>query len=60
MTLTEPLKVLVKLADDIKLGGLAYILESTEVIQEDLNKIQKWAKTWQMKFNITKCSICGK
>lgn len=48
---------LVKFADDTKLGGLANSLESTKVIQEDLNRIQKWSETWQMKFNITKCKV---
>lgn len=48
---------LVKFADYTKLGGLANSLESTKVIQEDLNRIEKWAETWQMKFNITKCKV---
>ena len=48
---------LVKFADDTKLGGLANSLEYTKVIQEDLDRIQKWAETWQMKFNIAKCKV---
>ena len=32
----------VKFTDDTKLGGLANSLEDTKVIQEDLNRIQKW------------------
>ena len=50
---------LVKFADDTKLGGLANSLEYTKVIQEDLDRIQKWADTWQMKFNIAKCKVVG-
>ena len=48
---------LVKFADDTKLGGLANSLEYTKVIQEDLDRIQKWAETWQIKFNIAKCKV---
>ena len=48
---------LVKFADDTKLGGLANSLEHTKVIQEDLDRIQKWAETWQMKFNIAKRKV---
>ncbi|KAJ8272753.1 hypothetical protein GJAV_G00093040 [Gymnothorax javanicus] len=46
---------LVKFADDMKLGGLANSLDSTKVIQEDLDRIQSWAEMWQMKFNSAKC-----
>ena len=48
---------LVKFADDTKLGGLANSLEATKVIQEDINRIQKWVETWQMKCNTTKCKV---
>ena len=48
---------LVKFADDTKLGGLANSLESTKVIQKDLEIIQKWPETWQIKFNIAKCKV---
>lgn len=48
---------LVKFADDTKLGGLANSLESTKVIQDDLDRLQIWADTWQMKFNVAKCKV---
>ena len=32
-------------------------MESTKVIQKDLDRIQKSAETWQMKFNIVKCKV---
>lgn len=48
---------LVKFADDTKLGGLANSLESTDVIQDDLDRIQNWAEMWQMKFNVAKCKV---
>jgi hypothetical protein len=47
---------LAKLADDTKLGGLAN-LSTAKTIQEDLDKIVKWSETWQMQFNISKCSV---
>ena len=28
-----------------------------EVLQNDLNKIQEWAKKWKMEFNVDKCKI---
>ena len=31
--------------------------EDILVIQQDINKLQKWAKTWQMSFNFEKCKI---
>ena len=48
---------LVKFANGTKLGGLANNLEATKVIQEDLNRIQKWTETWQIKLNTTKCKV---
>lgn len=32
-------------------------LNGNEVLQEDLNKIQEWAKKWRMEFNVDKCKI---
>ena len=29
----------------------------SEVLQEDLDKIQEWAKKWKMEFNVDKCKI---
>ena len=37
---------LVTFADDTKLGNLSYSLESTKVIHEDSNIIQKFAEIW--------------
>ena len=28
-----------------------------EVLQDDLNKIQEWAKKWKMEFNVEKCKV---
>ena len=27
------------------------------VMQEDLNKLCKWSKDWQMRFNVDKCKV---
>ena len=46
-----------KFADDTKLGGLANSLETSNIIQEDVNRIHRWADTCKMKFNMTKCKV---
>ncbi|MGH0123268.1 UNVERIFIED_CONTAM: hypothetical protein FKN15_021008, partial [Acipenser sinensis] len=48
---------LIKFADDTKIGGVANTAEAAKVIQNDLDSIQKWADTWQMKFNREKCKV---
>ncbi|MBN3285155.1 SEM3A protein, partial [Polyodon spathula] len=43
---------LVKFADNTKIGGVAStVAAAAKVIQNDLDKIQNWADTWQMTFN---------
>ena len=46
-----------KFADDTKLIGKAGTTEETDVLQEDLDKLNEWAKTWQMSFNADKCKV---
>ena len=46
-----------KFADDTKLIGPAGTKEMTDIIQEDLNKLNEWTKLWQMNFNIEKCKV---
>ena len=41
-----------KFADDTKLGN-----RDSLTLQNDLNKIINWSKTWQMKFNTDKCKV---
>ena len=40
--------------------GLANSLESTKVIQEDLNRLQKLVESLQMKINMIKCNVGNK
>lgn len=48
-------KVLIKFADDTKLGGTTSILEDRIRIQNDLDKLEKWTGKNRMKFNRDKC-----
>ena len=51
--------VLLKIADDTKICRPSRIRNSDDEqkLQEDLNTLQEWAHTWQMKFNIQKCTV---
>lgn len=49
-------KVLIKFADDTKLGGTTSILEDRIRIQNDLDKLEKWTGKNRMKFNRDKCT----
>ncbi|MBN3288839.1 LMBR1 protein, partial [Polyodon spathula] len=40
-----------RLNDDTKIGGVANTVAAAKAIQNDLDKIQNWADTWQMTFN---------
>jgi len=46
-----------KFADDTKLIGMAGSKANTDIIQEDLNKLNEWATKWQMSFNVEKCKV---
>ncbi|XP_077161330.1 exosome complex component RRP4 isoform X2 [Paroedura picta] len=43
--------LLIKFADDTKLGGLANTLEDRDRVQRDLNTMEKWANENKMQFN---------
>ena len=42
--------MLIKFADDTKLGGIANTLEDRNKIQNDLDRMEHWAKSNRMKF----------
>uniref|UniRef100_A0A803THI8 Reverse transcriptase domain-containing protein n=1 Tax=Anolis carolinensis TaxID=28377 RepID=A0A803THI8_ANOCA len=48
---------IIKFADDTKLGGRANTPEDRSRIQNDLNRLERWAETNKMKFNRDKCKI---
>ena len=56
--LPKLLKHLSKLfADDCKLIGIIKELGDEQELQRDIDKLQEWAKTWQMSFNYDKCKV---
>ena len=44
-------------ADDLKLVREINSKSDVCVLQEDLNKLQVWSRTWQLVFNAEKCKI---
>uniref|UniRef100_A0A803TIT8 Reverse transcriptase domain-containing protein n=1 Tax=Anolis carolinensis TaxID=28377 RepID=A0A803TIT8_ANOCA len=48
---------IIKFADDTKLGGIANTPEERSIIQNDLDRLERWAETNKMKFNRDKCKI---
>ena len=56
--LPDKLTHIVKLyADDSKLIGIVKEDSDFATIQNDINKMQNWAKEWQMSFNYGKCKV---
>jgi len=50
-------RMLIKFADETKLGGTATALEDRVIIQNDLDKLEKWFEGNRMKFNKDKCKV---
>jgi len=44
-------------ADDCLLYRTITTEEDAIQLQRDLDQIQKWANKWQLRFNVTKCTI---
>jgi len=44
-------------SDDCLLYRIICSIEDTVRLQEDLNRLSEWTDTWQLRFNITKCSV---
>jgi len=44
-------------ADDCVIYKLIKTPQDAEQLQEDLQKINEWTKTWQMKVNVEKCAV---
>uniref|UniRef100_A0A8C3I6M2 Reverse transcriptase domain-containing protein n=1 Tax=Chrysemys picta bellii TaxID=8478 RepID=A0A8C3I6M2_CHRPI len=49
--------MLIKFADYTKLGGIATALEDRVIIQNYLDKLEKWSEVNRMKFNKDKCKV---
>ena len=54
---TSPSAALWKFADDTKSVQIIHSEAEQEVMQSDINALQKWAEDWQMEFNSDKCKV---
>uniref|UniRef100_A0A452HPE5 Reverse transcriptase domain-containing protein n=1 Tax=Gopherus agassizii TaxID=38772 RepID=A0A452HPE5_9SAUR len=54
---TKSGNVLIKFADDTKLGGIANTEKDRDIIQEDLDDLVNWSNSNRMKFNSEKCKV---
>ncbi|CAM5076776.1 unnamed protein product [Eretmochelys imbricata] len=54
---TKSGSVLIKSADDTKLGGIANLEKDREIIQENLDDLINWSNSNRMKFNSEKCKV---
>ena len=44
-------------ADDCLLYRVIYGVEDTNRLQENLIRLSEWENTWQLKFNVSKCTV---
>ncbi|CAM5108569.1 unnamed protein product [Natator depressus] len=54
---TKSGSVLIKSADDTKLGGIANLEKDRDILQEDLDDLVNWSNCNRMKFNSEKCKV---
>ncbi|CAM4625018.1 unnamed protein product [Caretta caretta] len=54
---TKSGSVLIKSADEAKLGGIANTERDRDIIQEDLDDLVNWSNSNRMKFNSEKCKV---
>ncbi|CAM4621975.1 unnamed protein product [Caretta caretta] len=54
---TKSGSVLIKFADDTKLGGIANLEKVRDTLQEDLDDLVNWSNINRMKFNSEKCKV---
>ncbi|CAM4568387.1 unnamed protein product [Lepidochelys kempii] len=54
---TKSGSVLIKFADDTKLGGIANLEKDRDIIQEDLDDLVNWSNSNRVKFNSEKCKV---
>ncbi|CAM4664161.1 unnamed protein product [Lepidochelys kempii] len=54
---TKSGSVLIKFADDTKLGGIANLERDWEIIQKDLDDLVNWSNSNRIKFNSEKCKV---
>ena len=49
--------IISKFADDTKIANTVVSQEQAKEMQNNLDKLSDWAKTWQMNFNTDKCKV---
>ncbi|CAM4557273.1 unnamed protein product [Caretta caretta] len=54
---TKSGSVLIKFADDTKLGGIVNLEKDKDTLQEDLDDLVNWSNSNRMKFNSEKCKV---
>ena len=49
--------LVIKFADDTKMVRIVESRQHAEELQADIDKFSRWAKTWEMEFNVEKCKV---